>query len=187
MTTYAALLEVEEEASEEAMQEFDSMWWQMRRELDAYLDASSEYVIATKEAAQKLRDYTAHCSAGFSDLTHAYSQSRRAEKKAHIALKKAWTAVTASLGEMASKVVDGAMFDHLAVHDIRSLSPRSMLSKMKQMGEEKLVESICSGSNSTNTTLILQMATEALKKGLFGQTQLQLLVLFGETRLLNHF
>ncbi|CAK9016359.1 Uncharacterized protein SCF082_LOCUS13144 [Durusdinium trenchii] len=160
--------QVEEEASEEAMQEFDTMWWDMRRELDSYLGASLDYVHATTAAAQMLRDYSAHCKAGFAELKRSYSHSERAEKKAHRALKKAWTAVTSSLGEMASKVVDGAMFDHLALHDIHSL--RLQKSEIK---------SFCSRSNET---FALQLAADALQKGLFGQTQQQL----AELAMLQH-
>ena len=87
VSSSALLLEVEEETAEEDIKEFDSMWWEIRKELDGYLQASQEHVRATQAAAQMLQNYAAKCAAGFSEMKRAYSLSVRAETHAHKILK----------------------------------------------------------------------------------------------------
>lgn len=174
MSSSALLLEVEEETAEEDIKEFDSMWWEIRKELDGYLQASQEHVRATQAAAQMLQNYAAKCAAGFSEMKRAYSLSVRAETHAHKILKRAWAAVSTGVAEMASKVADGVILDHLAVHDLHSLNPKAMLSKMN--GTE--IQVFCDGSIDAAFTVVRKAAAEAMKKGLYGQTHRQLMVLF---------
>jgi hypothetical protein len=174
VSSSALLLEVEEETAEEDIKEFDSMWWEIRKELDGYLQASQEHVRATQAAAQMLQDYAAKCAAGFSEMKRAYSLSVRAETHAHKILKRAWAAVSTGVAEMASKVADGVILDHLAVHDLHSLNPKAMLSKMN--GTE--IQVFCDGSIDAAFTVVRKAAAEAMKKGLYGQTHRQLMVLF---------
>lgn len=175
MTSSALLLEVEEETAEADVKEFDAMWWEIRQELDGYLQASQEYVTATQTAAGMLRDYSAMCTSGFAELKRAYTLSARAEKRAHKILKSAWAAVSTGVGEMASKVVDGAILDHLALHDLRSLNPKQMLSAMN--GTES---KFCFGDHEAAFLLVESAAKAAMQKGVFGQTHRQLMVLFEE-------
>lgn len=176
VTSSALLLEVEEETAEADVKEFDAMWWEIRQELDGYLQASQEYVTATQTAAGMLRDYSAVCTSGFAELKRAYTLSARAEKRAHKILKSAWAAVSTGVGEMASKVVDGAILDHLALHDLRSLNPKQMLSAMN--GTE--TGTFCFGDSPAAFVLVESAAKAALKNGVFGQTHRQLMVLFEE-------
>mmetsp|Transcript_11866 Transcript_11866/g.14875 ORF Transcript_11866/g.14875 Transcript_11866/m.14875 type:complete len:211 (-) Transcript_11866:75-707(-) len=157
------------------------MWWEIRKDLDSYLQASQEHVRTTQTAAQMLRDYSAKCASGFSEMKRAYTLSARAEKKAHDILKSTWAAMTLGVGEMASKVVDGAILDHLAVHDLRSLNPKSMLSRMNSSERS----TFCFGNVSAAFPLVRSAATDAMKSGLFGQTHRQLMVLFGELKMLQ--
>ena len=174
VSSSALLLEVEEETAEEDIKEFDSMWWEIRKEMDGYLQASQEHVRATQAAAQMLQDYSAKCTSGFSEMKRAYTLSVRAETHAHKILKRAWAAVSTGVAEMASKVADGAILDHLAVHDLHSLNPKAMLSKMN--GTE--IKVFCGGSIDAAFTVVQKAAAEAMKKGLYGQTHRQLMVLF---------
>eukprot|EP00438_Fugacium_kawagutii_P014501 Skav208986 [mRNA] locus=scaffold395:9431:11834:- [translate_table: standard] len=174
VTSSALLLEVEEESAEADVKEFDAMWWEIRQELDGYLQASQEYVTATQTAAGMLRDYSAMCTSGFAELKRAYTLSARAETRAHKILKSAWAAVSTGIGEMASKVVDGAILDHLALHDLRSLNPKQMLSTLNGTDE------FCFGDVEAAFVLVESATKAALKDGVFGQTHRQLMVLFEE-------
>ena len=129
-----------------------------------------------------LQGYSAHCKAGFADLKMAYARSSRAalwssspkcfpcqERKAHAALRKGWAAATGSLGEMASKVVDGNILAHLAAHDLRSSDPMRQMNATAKM-------SFCAG----DVEPAMQLAAIAMGKGLFGQTARQLAMLFGD-------
>lgn len=88
----------------EAMEDFDAMWWELRQDLDHYLQASQDserlvcgfdsspklcqaYVEATKEAVKMLQGYSAHCKADFADLKMAYARSSRAALRSSVALK----------------------------------------------------------------------------------------------------
>ena len=175
MSGSALLLEVEEAAAEQDLKEFDAMWWEIRKELDGYLQASKEHVSATQAAAKMLQDYSATCTSGFSEMKRAYTLSVHAETNAHKILKSTWEAVSAGVGEMASKVADGAILDHLAVHDLRSLNPK-LLSKMNRTE----TETFCFGPTAAAFVVVQTIAAEAMKNGLFGQTHRQLMVLFEE-------
>lgn len=179
VTSSALLLEVEEETAEADVKEFDAMWWEIRQELDDYLQASQEYVTATQTAAGMLRDYSAMCTSGFAELKRAYTLSARAEKRAHKILKSTWAAVSTGVGEMASKVVDGAILDHLALHDLRSLNPKQMLSAIKANGTET-ERTFCFGDSAAAFVLVESAAKAAMKNGVFGQTHRQLMILFEE-------
>lgn len=181
MSSSALLLEVEEETAEEDIKEFDSMWWEIRKELDGYLQASQEHVRATQTAAQMLQDYSAKCTSGFSEMKRAYTLSVRAETHAHKILQRAWAAVSTGVAEMASKVADGAILDHLAVHDLHSLNPKATVSKMNRTE----IQVFCDGSIDGAFTVVRKAAAEAMKKGLYGQTHRQLMVLFEELKMLQ--
>lgn len=181
VSSSALLLEVEEETAEEDIKEFDSMWWEIRKELDGYLQASQEHVRATQTAAQMLQDYSAKCTSGFSEMKRAYTLSVRAETHAHKILQRAWAAVSTGVAEMASKVADGAILDHLAVHDLHSLNPKATVSKMNRTE----IQVFCDGSIDGAFTVVRKAAAEAMKKGLYGQTHRQLMVLFEELKMLQ--
>ena len=162
MTASDVLSEMEEQAAERAMEEFDTMWWEIRQELDTYLQASQDYVDATNSAVQMLHSYTSECQAGFSALKQSYALSARAEKKAHEALKKTWSTVSVRMGAMASKVMDGALLERLATHDIQHIDVGSLMASHHQP---------C----SSDALGVVETAVKvAMKKGVFGQTYWQL-------------
>ncbi|CAJ1384314.1 unnamed protein product [Effrenium voratum] len=173
VTASDVLSEMEEQAAEHAMEEFDTMWWEIRQELDTYLQASQDYVDATNSAVQMLHSYTSECQAGFSALKQSYALSARAEKKAHEALKKTWSTVSVRMGAMASKVMDGGLLERLATHDIQHIDVGSLMASHHQP---------C----SSDALSVVETAVKvAMKKGVFGQTYWQLKELLEEMAMLQ--
>jgi len=164
------LAELKDESTSRTLHSMDSIWWRLRSEFDNYLDASQQQVEAMKSAVTLLESYTSQCSAGFSSIKPAWADTVRAERKAHDALKKAWTVAVPEVGLLASDVVDGDIMGHLAAADASGLDVRAAVA----------------GTNSSSCRGALETALKrAMEQGLWGQTRRQVHVAFGEMAMLE--
>ncbi|CAE7846957.1 ath [Symbiodinium microadriaticum] len=175
---FSMLDEFQDLSLAQAMQTFDTSWWEIRRELDAYLDAATEQARAMSSAVDALRGYTGKCQTSFEQLKNSYAASVRAEKKAHAVLKKTWSDVVFQAGLMASKITDAGLLDRLALADIKA-SKQPTVDKAQLPG-------FCSGSDAAALKLMHAHLAEVTGHGLLGQTQRQIGILFLEIAMLRH-
>jgi len=175
---FSMLDEFQDLSLAQAMQTFDTSWWEIRRELDAYLDAATEQARAMSSAVDALRGYTGKCQTSFEQLKNSYAASVRAEKKAHAVLKKTWSDVVFQAGLMASKITDAGLLDRLALADIKA-SKQPTVDKAQLPG-------FCSGSDAAALKLMHAHLAEVTGQGLLGQTQRQIGILFLEIAMLRH-
>lgn len=175
---FSMLDEFQDLSLAQAMQTFDTSWWEIRRELDAYLDAATEQARAMSSAVDALRGYTGKCQTSFEQLKNSYAASVRAEKKAHAVLKKTWSDVVFQAGLMASKITDAGLLDRLALADVKA-SKQPTVDKAQLPG-------FCSGSDAAALKLMHAHLAEVTGQGLLGQTQRQIGILFLEIAMLRH-
>lgn len=175
---FSMLDEFQELSVAQAMQTFDTSWWEIRRKLDAYLDAATEQARAMSSAVDALRGYTGKCQTSFEQLKNSYAASVRAEKKAHAVLKKTWSDVVFQAGLMASKITDAGLLDRLVLADIKA-------SKQPTVDKAQL-PAFCSSSDAGAFKLMHAHLAEVTGQGLLGQTQRQIGILFLEMAMLRH-
>jgi len=94
----------------QSLVDLDRVWWQLRRELDSYIDVSEEEVSAATSAFDVLEGYK-ECSNGFSGLQVAYDSAEAARKRSQDRLPVVWRDTSNSLGELASILEDSDAFN----------------------------------------------------------------------------
>jgi len=161
------LAELREESTTQALQEIDKLWWELRTEFDAYLDAAEGQTSAMNSAVSMLNSYTSHCTSTFEDIQATYKISARAAKKAHSALEKAWSIVVPKLGLLAAQMSDGNLMERLAASDAEAVDMSSL--RLKGKGCEEALE---------------PLFVNAMQKGLWGQTNRQVRAAFVEASML---
>jgi len=162
------LAEMREESTAHSLQEIDSIWWQLRSEIDTYLDAAEVQASTVTSALSMLSTYTSACTSTYDDVQAAYKSTARADKKAHSALKKAWAVVVPKLGLLASQMADGDVMQRLAAADVEAMDVGSLRER---------------GHGCTEALELLMV--KAMKKGLWGQTHSQVRIAFTEGAMLS--
>lgn len=109
----------ESRAKRQALVEMDKVWWQLREELDGYLDAAEEQVQAFQGAFAELKGYR-QCSSGFAQITAAYNHATESRTAAHTRLRAAWRRCQSLVGELSAIIVDGDVFGELLAGDCES-------------------------------------------------------------------
>ncbi|CAE7220774.1 unnamed protein product [Symbiodinium natans] len=172
----SVLDELRDASVAQALETFDTMWWQVRRKLDAYLDAADDHTRAMSHAVDSLRSYAGQCHASFVQLKKSYAASIRAEKHDHATLKSTWSEMAVQVGMIASKIVDAKLLDQLALADAK-------VAKQPDVGKAERA-TICGNSSAALMSTRAHLA-EAMTNGFLGQTQNQLSILFGEMAMLQ--
>jgi hypothetical protein len=167
VTTADVLAELREESVAASLQSMDAIWWQLRTDFDTYLDAALKQNSAMEGALTMLESYTSRCASGFSSLRTAYAQTQRAENEAHKILLETWRAAAPKLGLLASQIVDTDIMGRLAAADVVGLNVTLDIQ-----------------SKDTCTQQLTKLVSQAMQKGLWGQTHRQVRVAFDEMAML---
>merc|ERR1719499_2923237 len=109
----------EEIDASKALEEIDSLWWQMRVQFDRYLDAADSQVTSFKAALKALHAYTSECTANFAGIKDAFAASARVQRQTHAVLKEVWTTVLPLVGVLTAKIEDNADLLLFAKADVR--------------------------------------------------------------------
>merc|ERR1740123_3034215 len=111
----------EEIDASKALEEMDSLWWQMRVQFDRYLDAADGQVQSFKAALNALHAYTFECTTNFAGIKDAFAASARVERQHHAVLKQVWTTVLPLVGMLTAKIEDNAYLLRFAQADVRAV------------------------------------------------------------------
>jgi len=93
----------------QALLALDGVWWRLRDQLDEYLDLAEEEVGSIQTAFEGMADYE-RCRAGTSQMAAQYSTSMATMERSHRQLRRTWRAASNLLGELASIITDGRIF-----------------------------------------------------------------------------
>jgi len=170
------LNEVRISAAREMVLELDTSWWDLRRKLDRYLEATNSQVVAYEFAFSQMDAYVSKCSVGFPELKSAYNRAMDAEASAHRLLRTTWKEISRSLGLLSAKIQDGDAFQKLAILDISMLG-NSALRENKS--------TICDVSSSEGQVAVVSDLGNATNQGFMGQTWHQLHTIFRQIPLLR--
>ena len=86
----------------------DHLWWQIRDELDQYLDIADDEVRRFQNSFAEMSYYEG-CEVGFSQLLQSYAHSMAAMTESHRQLGIAWRKTSNLIGELAATISDGDM------------------------------------------------------------------------------
>lgn len=87
----------------------DFLWWQLRSNLDAYLEVAELQTKALVSALSTIESYE-HCKTNLGQVQQSYAQSLKARDMGHAVLRQTWHESEILLGEMAALIVDGELF-----------------------------------------------------------------------------
>jgi len=152
--------------------ELDRSWWTIREKLDAYLDAADSQQSAMVEAISVLEDYTAKCTADFTDLKRAHGKAYYADNTAIKQLQDTWHAVEHEVGLLAARISDSKGFLQLTYLDAGSADFETNRTE------------VCGDGPTANKAALLAVDA-ALSQGYAKQTWLQLEGVFGEMDMLR--
>jgi len=92
-----------------ALVQVDFLWWQLRSNLDAYLEVAELQTKALVSALSAIESYE-HCKTNLGQVQQSYAQSLKARDMGHAVLRQTWHESVILLGEMAALIVDGELF-----------------------------------------------------------------------------
>lgn len=96
----------------EALLNMDRLWWPLRESVDQFLDVSEREIQAYQNYFDAMDSYE-HCADGVKSVARAYGRSAAAKERAAETLGESWRKTTNLMGEMASVLDDGSVFDTL--------------------------------------------------------------------------
>jgi len=174
--------QMERQSTESLLLSLDSTWWELRAIIDQQLEASSAQMQAFSHVTGLLQDYMSACSMAYPDVLAGYHKAVASANRAKQQLKEAWQRAVPLYGLLASKVVDGDAFTHMARADLQAVDPQALhagaaASKDGNASTSSLAQ-ICGRDTSGGGAT--QAAKEAMKRavgggnGLFVQTIQQL-------------
>jgi hypothetical protein len=169
----------EEEHVSSALEQMDSLWWQMRVQFDRYLDAADGQVKTFKAALKALHTYI-ECTTNFAGIKDAYAASARVERQTHAVLKEVWMTVLPLVGELAAKIEDSAYLLLFAQADVRAVD----LGKHFRLNTNTGREQFCT-DREKQKAVVDEVARTAAQKGLYGQAVQQLKVTLGHLVMLE--
>merc|ERR550532_3154802 len=157
----------EEEHVSNALEQMDSLWWQMRVQFDRYLDAADGQVKTFKAALKALHTYI-ECTNNFAGIKNAYAASARVERQTHAVLKEVWMTVLPLVGELTAKIEDSAYLLLFAQDDVRAVDlgehfGRNTSTKLKPSREQFCAE------REHQKAELEKVAQAAVQEGIFGQ------------------
>jgi hypothetical protein len=171
--------EYEEEHVTNALEQMDSLWWQMRVQFDRYLDAADGQVKTFKAALKALHTYI-ECTNNFASIKDAYAASARVERQTHAVLKEVWMTVLPLVGELAAKIEDSAYLLLFARADVRAVDLGEHFRLNTSTGREQF----CTDPEKQKA-VVDKVARAAAQKGLYGQAVQQLKVTLGHLLMLE--
>jgi phage shock protein A len=169
----------EEEHVSSALEQMDSLWWQMRVQFDRYLDAADGQVKTFKAALKALHTYI-ECTTNFAGIKDAYAASARVERQTHAVLKEVWMTVLPLVGELAAKIEDSAYLLLFAQADVRAVDLGEHFRLNTSTGREQF----CT-DREKQKAVVDKVARAAARKGLYGQAVQQLKVTLGHLLMLE--
>jgi len=170
----------EEKDVSRALEEIDSLWWEMRLQFDRYLDASDGQVKSFKAALKALHAYTSECTTNFATIKDAYATSARVERQTHAVLKEVWTTVLPLMGVLTAKIEDNADLLLFAQADVRAVDFSESFGLNTSVGREEF----CT-KREEQKALVEKMVRATIQKGIYGQALRQLQVTFGHLVMLE--
>ncbi|CAE7824831.1 unnamed protein product [Symbiodinium sp. CCMP2592] len=87
----------------------DRIWWELRGKLDEYMETATVQVAALETSLATMASYE-HCASSLHEVQQSYAASLVARDRGHSKLRAAWRESSRLLGELASVVVDGDVF-----------------------------------------------------------------------------
>lgn len=139
----------------------DRVWWKLRSELDAYIDAADEHPELLAQASEAVAGY-AKCEQGLSSAAATYRRAMASRSRLAARLRATWRGSVNLVGELAASVEDGEAFPtlmkeegcesplaeqtlrqaQLAVGGMRALLSRFKASGLAQPDLDPLVEAV---------------------------------------------
>lgn len=92
-----------------ALVQVDRIWWELRSTLDNYLEVAELQVKAFLDSLTAIESYE-HCSANLGQVQKSYAQNLKARDSGHFVLRETWRDSVNLIGELASVIVDGEIF-----------------------------------------------------------------------------
>jgi len=126
----AARSKADVRAQRQALVEMDRVWWQLREELDSYLDVAQDQVQTYQAAFTELKGYR-QCSSGFAQVKAAYALATKTRTDAHTRLRTSWRRCQALLGELAAVIEDGDVFGELLAGDCGSALAQQTIGQVR--------------------------------------------------------
>jgi len=163
-----------------ALEQMDSLWWQLSLQFDHYLDAADGQVKGFKAALKALHAYTLECSANFADIKDAFATSARAESQTRAVLKEVWTAVLPVVGVLTAKIEDSAYLLLFAQADVRAVDIVEQSGLNTSAGRELFCR-----EREKQQAVAEEVVRTAMKKGIYGQALSQLKVMLGHLVMLQ--
>jgi hypothetical protein len=88
----------------------DRIWWQLREQLDRYLDVSQDEIEAFQKALERMSQYE-DCEIGYESMISSYSKTMALADRSSDALRDTWHKATNLFGELSAVIVDGDVFN----------------------------------------------------------------------------
>jgi len=165
--------EIEQEATNAVIMDFDRSWWTIREKLDAYFEAAETQLATLGKALQTMDDYTSKCTKNMHDLKQAHALAARADETALAQLRNTWLVVEQEGAMMAARMADGHGFLRLGRSDVLTAELHSNRSVL------------CVGGSGAID--VIDMAVEqSLKNGLALQTWTQWQGILADVASLEH-
>jgi len=155
-----------------ALEQMDSLWWQVRTQFDTYLDAADGQVKSFKMALKALHAYTSECTLNFAGIKNAFATSARRERQTHAVLKEVWMTILPTIGVLTAKIEDNAFLLRFAQVDVSAVSIVEQFGLNTSIGQDKFCR------NRTNQQSVAhEVVRKAINKGIYGQALSQLRVM----------
>jgi len=164
-----------------ALEEMDSLWWQIRIQFDKYLEAADGQVQSFKAALKALHAYTFDCTLNFAGIKNAFASAARSERQAHAVLKEVWMTVLPAVGVLTAKIEDRAFLLLFAQADVRAVNDGEPFGHNMSID----LEPLCSESTKKHQFAAEGVVHKAIKTGIYGQALSQLRVMLGHLVMLE--
>jgi hypothetical protein len=174
----------EEEHVSNALEQMDSLWWQLRIQFDKYLDAADGQLQSFKAALTALHAYTSECSTNFASIKDAYAAAARQERRTHNVLKQVWMTMLPLVGELTAKIEDSAYLLLFAQADVRAVDLGEHFGLNTSTSREPSREQFCAEHEHQKAELE-KVAHAAVQEGIFGQALRQVRMTLGHLAMLQ--